>query len=79
MTGASWRRRSGPRALDGSARRPGPARSRRQGARWRAPRISELRGPTRVRHIGCRSRCCQRFLLRLRRALLVPTARAAGR
>lgn len=79
MSGASWRRRSGPRVLDGSARRPGPARSRRQGARWQAPRISELRGPTRVRHIGCRSRCCQRFLLRLRRALLVPTARAAGR
>lgn len=57
----------------------GPARSSHQGARWPAPRISELRGPTSVRHIGCRSRCCQRFLLRLRCALLVPAARAAGR
>lgn len=62
-----------------SARPLGPARSSHQGARWPAPRISELRGPTRVRHIGCRSRCCQRFLLRLRCALLVPAARAAGR
>lgn len=54
-------------------------RSSRQGARWLAPPISKLRGPTRFRHIGCRSRCCQCFLLRLRRALLVPAARAAGR
>lgn len=51
----------------------GLARPSRQGARWPAPPTPSAR-LDRVRHIGCRSRRGQRFLLCLRWALQVPAA-----
>lgn len=51
----------------------GLARPGRQGARWPAPPTLSAR-LDRVRHIGCRSRRGQRFLLCLRCALQVPAA-----
>lgn len=66
--------RSGPRRLYGLARpRASLARPGRQGARWLAPPTLSAR-LDRVRHIGCRSRRGQRFLLCLRCALQVPAA-----
>lgn len=51
----------------------GPRAPGRQGARWLAPPTPSAR-LDRVRHIGCRSRRGQRFLLCLRCALQVPAA-----
>lgn len=66
--------RSGPRrASRWSGATAGHARPGRQGARWPAPPTPSAR-PDRVRHIGCRSRRGQRFLLCLRCALQVCAA-----